>query len=169
MEQDGTILKVIVFFLIWIIILGIIAYAINYFANKNKHKSSKIKVPAEIKPATSKYKTLFMRCYIPSGMDPNSQKAAETKLRICQNLYIANGKVSNIKTNSNGTTAITIKMEDISFVLPSKLRVPLKVDEKVIVFYEKGMSGIPHYITTIKHSELLKITQVPSSTVKINH
>lgn len=160
MNNATSMTTIITFFVIWVVLLVVVWLVSNKITKKptNKIEKSSIKIPSDIKPATSAQKTLFMRTYIPEGMDKNSQKTAEYKLQICRNLYVARGKITNVKTNSDGKKVenITIKAGDLSFKISDNLRAPISVDDNVIIFYEKGMSGICHYLSTVKLKESVR-------------
>lgn len=151
---------IITFFVIWVVLLVLVWFVTNKITKKPNAKieKSSIKIPSNITPATNAQKTLFMRTFIPEGSDKNSQKAAEQKLQICQNLYVAKGKVTAVKTTSDGKRIenITIKTGDFSFKISDNLKVPVAVDDNVITFYEKGLSGICHYLSTVKLKESVR-------------
>ena len=161
MVTNDVIISTIAFFGVWILIL-IPMYFIGNKLFKKAPKDDKAKAPSDIKPATNKHKALLMRCYTPEGMDPRSSRAAEAKLQICQNLFVSSGKITGIKEDDNKSSdAVTVKAGDISIKIPQKLKNPFETGDSVFVYYEKGLSGIPHYVTTIKSKELAKITRAP--------
>ncbi len=162
MVTNDVIISTIAFFAVWILIL-IPMYFVGNKIFKKAPKNDNSKAPSDLKPATNKHKALLMRCYTPEGMDPRSSKAAETKLQICQNLFVSSGKITGVRDNSEdkNPNTVTVKADDISIKIPQKLKNPFETGDSVFVYYEKGLSGIPHYVTTIKSKELAKITRAP--------
>ncbi len=152
MVTNKEVIAVIIFFAIWVVIL-VPVFVISKKYDRKKTSKKSLNVPSDIKPASNRHKSLFMRVYIPSGMDPKSQKCAEAKLQICQSLYVSQGKITSIKEDENGKKVVTVKAGDVSFKIPHRLPGSVKVDDNVFCYYEKGLSGISRYVTSIPYHD----------------